>query len=304
LRHRALRLRRDLLTSSDLIGLRRLADDIRKLLPGSEEPLAADQSALRAEYARAPREIYAGAAAQQRQLMHRIFWTDVVRQTLELESRQRGADLEKLAEQARQQLPDLPDLVEDLRRRGVNEELADLASLHRTRLVAARGTLAELGEPDRAAQVTREWLELQEQRASSDDAEALLRIAADWRAWLGDDEAARRNFLRILQRQPDHRGAQAGMRELGYELVGSQWRSPDEMTPEALRAAQASDAAIQVGDQAADVVRKLQQPSRITRIGAQGRVIEQWIYDGPPPLYVYFRRPTSGPAQVVRVASP
>ncbi|HZT81626.1 MAG TPA: hypothetical protein VFA26_15475 [Gemmataceae bacterium] len=58
---------------------------------------------------------------------------------------------------------------------------------------------------------------------------------------------------------------------------------------------------VRPGMSPAEVERRLGRPSRIARQVLYRRCLEQWLYDGPPPLRVEFSRVRGEPAQVQSV---
>ena len=63
--------------------------------------------------------------------------------------------------------------------------------------------------------------------------------------------------------------------------------------------------AIEIGDREEDVIQRFRRPDRISRTVSQDRISEQWIYQGPPPLYIFLeRKPKAGEAVVTGIHAP
>ena len=57
--------------------------------------------------------------------------------------------------------------------------------------------------------------------------------------------------------------------------------------------------AIEIGDREQDVIRRFRRPDRISRTVSLDSISEQWIYQGPPALYIFLERKTKGGEAVV-----
>ena len=303
IRHRALWLKSASLPAAQPSARRQLAAEVRKLLPGSDVPLAADTRARWADYERQPIAMYDGLTADDRLFAHRAFWVWLVGQAIVEEANREGTNLATLLDESRASIPDRPDIARQIEAQLWLRRTAQLERLTRWDLERARAAWQRLGETDRAKSLTDNWLEAQLGRLAAGDAEARLRLAQDYLELADDHEAAARLALEAVRMSPELGEAAALLQRLGYLHVGGQWKWANELP--ATTAGSGGEGLVRPGDSEALVLEKLRPPDRITRVAGRGWIGEQWKYDGAVGFSVYLHRATAtGRAVVVRVVSP
>lgn len=303
IRHRALWLKAAVLPAAQSSTRRQLAEEVHKLLPGSDVPLAADSRARWAEYEQHPIATYDELSADDRALAHRAFWVWLVGQALIEEIGRAETNLATLLNETRASLPDRPDLARQIEVQLWLQRTAQLERLARSELEHARAAWQRLGEADRAKTLTDTWLEVQLGRLVAGDAEARLRLAQDYLELADDRGAAARLALEAVRLSPELGEAAALLQRLGYLQIAGEWKRADELP--ATTAGAGGEGLVRPGDSEAVVLEKLRPPDRITRVAGRGWINEQWKYDGAVGFSVYLQRATAtGRAVVLRVVSP
>lgn len=299
LRYRALVGKRENLPAHDASARLALAEQVRRLLPGTEQP-GPPRDAQPAQRGAAEQIAqYAETPAQQRPGLHRALWAALVAEALELRAGEKEPDWFALARDAAGQLPERPELARRFELAGWRRRAAEPAGLTREELLASREGLKRLGQQDEAQALAGQWLKARRMALSDDDAEQRLALADDYLALLGDEQTAAELLREALASAPRFAEAEAGLRRLGFEQVGGVWRRVAELGADA---AGAGAALVSPGASEADVLRRLRRPDRITRTASRNGIFEQWSYDGPPALVVYLERGvTGGSARVTRV---
>lgn len=306
--HEALWRKYERLAPRDDGARRDLADEIRFWLPGSEVALPKDDGPrheARKAYLAAPRDVYANASQAERARWHRVFWSELTAASIRAAAERPEADLDQLADEASRLLPDRPELVRELRLRHLDERAARFHQLSRADVLVLRDAFHQWGEDERGRGVVRSWLDRQREQLDAHDAEQRLLLAADYRQLLGAEEAAARLLIEALEIAPELKDAERDLRALGYELRDGRWQLASAEPQRPADRGQRETVPLTAGDPEREVLRRLQKPDRVARVASRGFVTEQWIYDGPPRLYIYLRRNTvTGQAFVLSLHAP
>lgn len=302
IRHRACWLDLARLVAHDAAGRRRLAEDIAQRLPGTEAPRDDLSPELVAAYRDAPLETYAAQSHAGREALHRALWVELIAAAIDWEARTPGADLSALAAEAQQRVPERGELVRDLRQRAARQAAQHPAALERRELLALRDELEDLNLADEARALVVAWLDDARRRLPAGDADGRVALANQFVQWLGDTQTATSLYQEALAIAPQLPEAAEALRRLGYVRLAEGWRPAAEMTPSSLGSVESY--AVRPGDTREKVEQKLRRPDSVSRVAAQGRVIEQWRYEGPPALVVTFRLKSGGEAAVTAVDAP
>ncbi len=286
LRFHALYLMREQLAEKDSGALDTLAQRVAKLLPGAETPPGSVSDALQRGFRIDPVSLYFKSDEVARELLDRLFWSDLIVRWLEARSRE-GDDPSRLARSAASLLPEHPELARRFELEAADRLAAEPRHLPRGKMLELREEFHRLEEPRRAERLAESWLSLQRGALARANINGRLRLAADYLELLDDESTAVELYLEVLELGPDHDAAQIALDQLGYELVAGQWQRPPA---EGQRPVTVERRSVEVGDSENVARRRLPPPDRIARTLSAGAITEQWIYDGPPPFIVFLRR--------------
>lgn len=304
LRHRACLILVGRTTEVDAAERLAVAARVRALLGGTTQPLAEDRAAWAAQYLADPQATYSQLTAAERREAARALWAKLVAGALERQGTNlSGEELEELVARAAREIPDRGDTIRRLRRLAVQQRAAAASSLSRAEVLRLRDELTELEEPAMARAVIESWLKSRRIGLDPQDAEGRLLLASEFRNLLADQQAAAALLIEALKIAPNLSEARELLAELGYVYRDGAWlpvRAGDS-TAESPAANDASKP-LAAGASEQTVIARLRRPDRVARIGTQNAITEQWIYEGPPRLYIYLQRSTvTGQARVTRI---
>lgn len=285
-----------------------LAVRIAKVLPGVGAPARSVDRALVNRYAGSdnPIELY-DANPEARDAFERELWIAATIRRLLAEAEMPATDLARLADQAKQVLPDRPEVWQQLLGKWADGEAQKLNSLGDKQVHNLVKVLrTDLGKPDRANALLKQWLESKRRQLDRRDVESRYQLAHDYRLELRDDATAVALVTEALKidsdpvRQPELDELKA----LGFVKGQRGWVRSDS----ALNPVPVPEPVVAVLDtlpkpgMSADQVRKLlgePKPEDILRVGTAGQVVEEWIYRAPPAISIYVVFRVSRTAQLV-----
>jgi hypothetical protein len=285
-----------------------LAKRITELLPESQTQLKASDAAIVGQYRNNPLEVYETQKAF-RAVCDRQFWIDVVTRSMLAAAEKPDADLMSLTQEARQSAPDHPELARTLIERWATSESGKLAALPAARRARGVRKLAdtyrtELGNPDRARAVLREWLDQRRAELGKRDADGRVQLARDYRSDIQDDDVAAKLLIEALAIEPDLPNAAAELQSLGYEKVSEVWvRKSDRVAAGPSRPAdgRAKQAELQMTPGQVREILGNPKPEDVVRWATAGRVREQWVFRGPSDVYVTFEFSSSDGLRVISI---
>lgn len=307
-------LREAMTSATDLKSLEQLVTDLRQLLPQSSRStrtISGEVAAWQARYLANPFQAYMDAPTEVQAGLDRLLVLDLEERWFLARSSSPGANFLALAAEARDRLPDRPQVARKLEDRGIEEAQASPAALPRADIQAMADLLRHRGEDARAQRLIRTWLNTRRLALSDLDAEGRFQLANLYDEMAADRFTAAELLQESLKIAPDYDRAKQELRRLGYRFVGGTWRGGPASSP--------ADQEVQAGRSSTDLtpnasnlgllnqtpdevrLRMGGEPERIARSASQGRTIEQWIYPGPRgSQYINFLiEPSSGPARVI-----
>jgi len=300
IQHRAIWVELERMAPDDLAGRRRLADELRQLLPGADEPLPRDRQQRAAAYLKNPVANYAPAKLSERAEYHRALWAELTAQALALQGKVPNADFGELARRAAKLIADRPEVARTFKLRDIELQSADPSRLTRGKLVLLEQQFRELDAKEAAGKLVLDWLTSEREKLGVDDAEGRLRLAADYIQLAADPKTAAELYIEAERIVPQLQEAETELGRLGYVKVAGVWQLRSEIPVEVLQEQRRQrSGAIEIGDREADVIRRFRRPDRISRTVSLEGISEQWIYQGPPPLYIFLKRKAKGGDAVV-----
>ena len=266
-----------------------LARQIEGTIPASADPKApaiAEASWLDA-YAKDPATAYRDAPGPIRAAFDRRLLGDAIQRSLERQIEARPMDASRLAEIARDRLPDRPELAGRLGRRGLLEAESRVASMRQSEVEELARKFREQGEEDRAGRLVQSWLnDRRKNRLSASDAEGRILLASSFDKLLGDRATAADLLREALAIDPQSRGAGDAFLRMGFRKGDAGWYDPTsaKAAPNTPTEATGRPASADSGDSLRGLTRAQVRgrlggkPDVVVRSASQGRSVEQWIY--------------------------
>jgi hypothetical protein len=309
MRHKALRWRFDALAGrpASADDWRNLADQIAKLLPGARTELRPSDETAAERYQQGQQvELYERSSAP-RNAYDRTFWLTASAAWLSAEAAKPAADLFDLSARAKLQMPERPELWRKLLERGIESESRKLATLPTSQVRRLAEMLRrDLGRPDRAEDLIRQWLDAQRHKLGKQDVERRYELARQYRTELNDAETAAKLLMEAVEILPDYPPAQRELAALGYEKGASGWTRRPATSAAGPAAALAARQRVPRVGMTPEEVRQLigePRPGDVVRVGMRDQIVEQWAYREPTPVYVSFSRSGGTGLRVIAVVA-
>jgi hypothetical protein len=261
--------------------LEELGDRIGENLRGCKVPLTTQEEPLRERAARDPLAAYRTASASERLRLNRALWAEVRLAALEAWAKERNRDALQLADRIDRDVPERHAQAEILRARALDERLADAVHLTRDELLGLAEQFQQRGQPEKALQAKRAWVKAKEDRLIKEGRPSdLIQAAHEYLSLLGDTESAARLLLEASKNAPDVREINSQLERLGYKRIDGKWLTAAEVA--ALPAdplQKAAEAGRYTGMTRVQIRKAYGPPDSRTRVIANGRLSEVWIYD-------------------------
>ncbi len=305
LAHRGLRPRLSRAKSAD--ELAKMAVEIESFLPGSADPKGIKPGGeWTARVEADPISAYRQAPAEVRAGLDRAIWAEAIRRNLERRLADAPGDAFALAEEAKAKLPDRPELAGKLRDKGLAASESNVAVMRLSEVEALAKTFRDDGQPGRARDLYKTWLDDQRKRLNASDADGLILLSGQYLRLLDDRLAAASLLNDALKTDPESKSAADAFRRMNYrKSPEGVWFDPRPATTtdaapsgtDPAPTARGSSGSLR-GMSVEQVRAKLGgKPDRISRSATQDETIEQWIYRGPRGTQVVNIRRTRGSAQ-------
>ena len=197
----------------------------------------------------------------------------------------------KLAEVARERLPDRPALADRLGRQGLAEAEARVASMRQSEVEELAAKFRERGEEDRARRLIQSWLaDRRKNRLSASDAEGRILLASTFDKMLGDRATAGELLREAQAIDPQSKAVVDAFLRMGFRKGDAGWYDPTVASaspPASPDVGKAGDRSASRGEPneslwgltRAQVRSRLGgKPDVVVRSASQSRSVEQWIY--------------------------
>ena len=271
-----------------------LARQVEAALPASADPKAAaevDPKRLEA-YATDPASAYRDAGESTRASLDRRLLADTVQRSLERQLEATPADAARLAEVARERLPDRPALFDRLGRQGLAEAESRVTSMRQSEVESLASRFRDQGDVERGNRLVRAWLaDRRKNRLSASDAEGRVLLAGTFDKMAGDRATSGDLLREALAIDPQSKSAVDSLLRLGFRKGDAGWYDPNSVasaaespSPDKVGQPAAKALRSEVGESLRGLTRAQVRnrlggkPDQVVRSASQGRSVEQWIY--------------------------
>ncbi len=134
---------------------------VRTRFPGSDQPLGELPRQTFEEYQRRPREVYAAADVDQRQVLERLLFIETALKLAEFDLRPDGSNGAAVAATVERLIPERPDLPARYREAEFAYLESNATRLDRAAVLELRDRLRQADQSDRATDVVRRWIDQQ-----------------------------------------------------------------------------------------------------------------------------------------------
>ena len=272
----------------------KLAEEIARELPGTEEPLTEAEARLRADYHARPLELYQRADAAQRRKLHRILWSDIALASIQRQADANGGNGFEIAELIDQRVPEFHSLAEEYRDRALALRSEKVDKLSQNEVLALRQEYRDREQARQGDNVVESWLTLRRKRLDPGDTEGLLNLAEEYTNLLNRPDVTTRLLQEAAARQPKAAEIAARLEQLGYRQKDGRWMTEAEFKaiPEGRLEKAMREGRVETGMTAPQVIRCLGLPLTSTRIASLGQISEIWTYGqaGSSHLVVYLAK--------------
>lgn len=260
--------------------LEELAGTLDRLLPDCQTPLKGDHSKLLASYRRDPVGVYDKAAEEDRLVIHRMLYADIVRRSIETKLAADGSNGFEVAELLDDRVPEFHDVAEKLRDQTLAKRATEVQQRTRSEVLKLAADYRARKQEAPARQVIESWLTLRQRKLEPDDIEATIYLAEDYRTLLQSHDAANRLLLAAAKRRPESTELQERLQRAGFRQKDGVWLSAKELTGRAEDPAEraAREGRIEPGMTGSMVRRSLGEPRSIGRAASNGQISEVWSY--------------------------
>lgn len=265
---------------------------VTKLMPDATTPRPGQTITPDAlePYAKDPARAYRDAYPELQRAFNRRLLADLIQQDLEQKVRDDPGQVNALADAAKEQLSDRPEVAEKLRQAGLDRAEAAVTGMRQAEVEALARTFRDDGNEDRARKLWQAWLaDRRRNRISAGDAEGRVLLAAQYDRWLSDRDTAAELLREAAAIDPGSQAVTDAFLRLGYRKVEGRWVDPRSTAAATTAEAEPGRAATPAADAGPGESLKgltRQQvrarlggkPDRVVRSATQGQSVEQWIY--------------------------
>ncbi len=276
LRHEAYQLSWQTLRKQDNVA-KQLADLKQRIvhnLPGSRDSLGPTENALRQAYLANPLEFYKTSSVANRPKLHRILYSNVVLHTILTHGSQTGRSGFEIAQSIEKELPELKELAERHRERGLSLKLSNVEKLTQQQMLQLHDDFISRKRPAKADETLKRWLNSQEKRLRQEGPSGLIQLADQYVNLFNDKQTAVRLLLEAYKSTHNSNIAEM-LQGFGYILKDELWIKNDSLN---LDRGTVLDANISIGMSSSEVRKRLLVPTSITRVASAGKMAEVWIY--------------------------
>lgn len=278
-----------------------LLDRMGRDLPGSTVPMKEPREALASAYGRDPYGVYDRVDAEQRKMIARILYAEIVEAALATQLLPNESNADAIADQLAARLPDRPDLAAAYRARAISSAMASIGTMSENDLDAFVKRLQDGDQSKLADKAINAWLKSRLDAARKKGPTWIYDVGEDYIRLRNDEETAVALFQEALEVDSRLIAAERALKDRGFEKVAGKWRKKrvvkQDAPPPGVKVGEVRNG--MTDSQVRGSLRTA--PDRVARIASFGEVTEVWIYEDFNRVITFKRRTNDQAARVVEV---
>lgn len=304
--HEAHRLTWEILAQQKQPGIEPFLQTVKQL-PGATERLPTPQPELEKKYRDRPVVIYRESDSKARRKLHRIFYGDVLLESIRQTAARDGSDGFVVADRIDAALPERNVLAEQYRSRELNDRLTNVDRLTRPEMLDLADRFRRREQTEKADKAVTKWLDATETELRKEGPAGLMRVAEEYIDLREDKQKAAKLLMEAYKLSPESERISQRLNEIGYRLQDDEWfpaqlakNRPEDPIQKAIR-----EGRVIAGMTAEQVRSTLGAATSVTRVATVGQVSELWIYGGTNSSRItvhLLRRSPGSPLTAIRVA--
>ncbi len=281
-----------------------LLTELSKHLPGTDQPLTAEDEPARQLYLKSPLVVFKDGDDEQRKKYARIFYVEVLKKRILRDAAVDGKNGYLIAARIEEQLPEYRSLGPGYRLKEQAYHLGRVGALTRKEMTELVAKFEPLEIPEFVLALKTKWIEDKEKQVDPQSAVELVDLGDDYLIILDDLAAAIRYYQKAYVASPGTQAISDWLTEHGMVLHRNAW-IPKGMAPPVSDdpiAAAVREGQVRKGMTSEQVKSALGvEPTRKTRIATSGHLQEWWLFEDHGLSIQFTRRRRPEPALVTKV---
>ncbi len=280
LRHEAWRVRWETQRRAEEPDYQPIFKALAREFPGSAVPAEDVEPELVTAYQQDPLGTYRKTAVEERGVLHRLFFREVVEHQIAAKVAADGSNGSAIAAELEQRLPELAARAEMHRQRELEYRLGLVSRATRGEAMALAETFREREQPALARRALSGWLANRTTELRKEGTSGLLQASDDYLSLLDDKATATKLLEEAYALTPESAAVRKRFEQLGYRFEAGRWVefTAPRMVPEDPIQQTIRDGHVTVGMSPSQVRQTLGAPRKITRIASLGKIHEVWQY--------------------------
>ncbi|VAX37398.1 hypothetical protein MNBD_PLANCTO02-2312 [hydrothermal vent metagenome] len=275
--------------------------------PGCKTPLEKPEIKLSNSYTATPIKTYQSGSDESRQIMHRLFYREILLPILIAEVKDDPRIGYEIAKKIDQQIPEEKKLAEQLREKELAYRMEHIQTASRKQLLNLKQKYLERKQPQQAEFVVQKWLAAREVSLRKEGASGLRRSARLYIELKNDKKKGVQLLLEAFKINKKTKGVAEELTKLGYHYYKNKWLTTEEFKHRKIDPIQlAMQSGTPIPGMTREQVEKtLGAPTSKYRMLSSNAIIEIWVFgeNNETRITVHFSQPDrqTNSAKVIKV---
>lgn len=303
-RHEAFWMEFNALRKDNREGDGELLTELAKQIPGTDQPLTAEDEPARKLYLKSPLVAFKDGDVDQRKKYARAFYIEILKNRIVRDAAVDGKNGYSIASRIEEQLPEYRSLGPGYRLQEQAYHLGRVGALTRKEMSELVARFEPLEIPEFVLALKTKWLAEKAKQVDPESAIALVDLGDDYLIVLDDQPAAILYYQKAYAASPGTQAIADWLTEHGMVLHRHEW-IPKNMAPaipDDPIAAAVREGQVRPGMTTEQVKSALGvEPTRKTRVATSGHLQEWWLFEDHGLSIQFTRRRSPEPALVTKV---